>query len=129
MRSIFVGFAGLFLSGCGTTLVASAPVVPDAIEWKAIQQNIYSAFISLKLSGSPEISPLHKNEALGTPAESAICLRNSGGGDTKYVVFLMSQNKIVDTRLAIELDRCNEQSYAPLAKPSAPKSASPVAKR
>ena len=117
MRSIFVVFADLFLSGCGTTLIVSAPVVPNAIEWKAIQQTIHSTFTSLKLSGSPEISSLHKNEALGTPAESAICLRNSGGGDTKYFVFLMSENKIVDSRWAVQMDRCNEQAYSPLPKP------------
>ena len=117
MRSIFVVFAGLFLSGCGTALVVSAPVVPNAIEWEAIQQTISSTFSSLKLSGSPEISPLHKNEALGAPAESAICLRNLAGGDTKYFVFLMSENKIVDSRWAVQLDRCSEQSYSPLPKP------------
>jgi hypothetical protein len=117
MRSIFTVFVSLFLSGCGTTLVASSPVVPNAIEWKELHQNIYSTFINLKMSGSPEISPLHKNDALGTPADSAICLRNSGGNNTKYVVFLISQDKIVDSRLAILLDRCNEQSYAPLLKP------------
>jgi hypothetical protein len=117
MLSTLVVFAGLFLSGCATAVVTSAPVVPNVIEWKAIHQNIYSTFTSMKMSGSPEISPLHKNDALGTPAASAICLRNSGGGDTKYVVFLMSENKIVDSRSAIQLDRCNEQSYSPLPKP------------
>jgi hypothetical protein len=116
MRFIATTFAILLLSGCGTPFVASVPTVPNAIEWKALHQNIYSTFISLKLGGSPEISPLHKNDALGTPAESAICLRNSGG-NTEYFVFLIRQNKIIDTRLAIQLDRCNEQSYSPLPKP------------
>jgi len=117
MRSILLVFVSLLLSGCGTALVASGPVVPNATEWKALQQNIYSTFTGMKLGGSPEISPLHKNDALGTPADLAICLRNSGGGNTKYIVFLISQSKIVDTRLAIELDRCSAQTYSPLAKP------------
>jgi hypothetical protein len=116
MRFVATIFAILLLSGCGTPFVVSVPTVPNATEWKALHQNIFSTFISLKLDGSPEISPLHKNDSLGTPAESAICLRNSGG-NIKYFVFLISQNKIVDTRLAIQLDRCNEQSYSPLPKP------------
>jgi hypothetical protein len=117
MRSIFVIFASLFLSGCSQTFIASAPVVPTAIEWKALLKNIYSTFPNLKMPGSPEISPLHENVALGLPADMAICLRNSGGGDTKYVVFLIKQNKIVDYRFAVILDRCEEQSYSPLLKP------------
>ena len=116
MRFIATIFTMLLLSGCGTPFVASVPTVPNATEWTALRQNIYSTFVSLKLDGSPEISPLHKNDALGTPAELAICIRNSGG-NTKHFVFLIRQNKIVDTRLAIQLDRCNGQSYSPLPKP------------
>ena len=117
MRSIATIFAMLSLFGCGTAFVASSPTVPNATEWKTILQNIYSNFTNLKMKGFPEISSLHKNDALGTPADSAICLRNSGTDPTKYIVFLIRQNKIVDFRLALELDRCNEQSYTPLVKP------------
>jgi hypothetical protein len=116
MRFTATIFTILLLSGCGTPFVASVPTTPNATEWKALHQNIYSTFISLKLGGSPEISPLHRNDALGTPAESAICLRNSDG-NIKYLVFLIRENKIVDSRVAIQLDRCNEQSYSPLPKP------------
>jgi hypothetical protein len=116
MRFIAAIFTTLLLSGCGASFVASVPILPNAAEWRALHQTIYSTFISLKLGGSPEISPLHKNDALGTPAESAICLRNSDG-NTKYFAFLIRENKVVDNRLAIQLDRCNEQSYSPLPKP------------
>jgi hypothetical protein len=117
MRSISTVLASLFLSGCGTSPIAPLPDVPNAIAWKEINQNIYSTFNSLKISGAPEISPLHRNDALGPLAEWAICLRNHGGNNVKYVVFLISQNKIVDFRLAIDLDRCEEQDYMPLPQP------------
>jgi len=90
--------------------------MPNDTESKAIRSSIYTTFASLKLPGSPEISPLHENKALGTPADFAICLRSTGGNG-KYVVFLISQGKVVDYRSAVGLDRCNEQTYAPLRKP------------
>jgi hypothetical protein len=120
MRSIVAVFVSLFMAACGTTEFASAPVVPNAVEWTALQKDIYTTFTNLKLGGTPEISPLHANDALGTPANSAICLRNSGGGDTKYVVFLISRNKVADYRFALELDRCAAQTYSPLPKPKPP---------
>jgi len=117
MRSIVIIVASLFLFGCGTTQFAEVPTVPNATEWKSIRATIYSTFTNLKLDGSPEISPLHKNDALGTPADFAICLRNSGGKTAKYVVFLINQSKIVDYRFAVGLDRCGRQTYTPLPKP------------
>ena len=93
------------------------PAAPNAKEWKEIHQNIQSTFASRKMSGIPEISPLHKNDTLGTPADSAICLRNSAGSGTQYVTFLIFNKKVVDSRLSVQLDRCEEQSYTPLAKP------------
>jgi hypothetical protein len=117
MRSFYFVLASLFLSGCGTAVVATAPTIPTATEWKALHQNIYSTFTSLKIPGAPEISPLHTNDALGTPADSAVCLRASDGGKSEYLVFLIRQNKVVDFRSAVKLDRCDEQRYALLGRP------------
>jgi len=126
MRSIWTALVIFFLSGCAPTPGLLPPDIPNAVDWKELNQNIYSTFNSLKMSGTPEISPLHRNDALGTLADWTICLRNSGGNDTKYIAFLISQNKIVDFRSAIALDRCDEQDYMPLSKPSIQKPAPPV---
>lgn len=126
MRRFCPILAGLFLSGCGTTFVAPLSDAPNEADLKALNTQIYSNFLSLKMSGTPEVSSLHKNDALGTPAEQAICLRNAGGDNVKYVVFLISQNKIVDFRAAVAMDRCEKQDYRPLPKPEVPKPAKPA---
>jgi hypothetical protein len=117
MRSLFFAFIGVLLCGCGSAVITAASLEPDEKEWKALQQVIYVTATNLKIGSTLEISPLHNNDALGTPADSAICVRGSDDGKSKYVVFLINENKVSDFRLAVKLDRCEEQSYLPFKKP------------
>jgi hypothetical protein len=125
MRTIFAVIVGLAVSSCGSIPAATPPTVPNEHAMKTIIDKINASLPGLKISGVSEISPLHRNDALGAIADWAICLRNDTGKGTNYFVFLIDQNEIVDSRRAIMLDRCNEQTYAPLPKPPAPKAASP----
>jgi hypothetical protein len=126
MRSILAIIAGLAVSSCGTTPVAPEQLAPNIYVFKSINGKIYSKFIEMKMPGTVEISSVHNNEALGTPAQWAICLRNDAGKGINYFVFLIDQNEIVDYRGAIQLDRCSEQSYAPLLRSQAPKFVPPT---
>jgi hypothetical protein len=126
IRSILAVIVGLALSNCGSTPVTLPTLEPSAEAQKTLNQKIYSQLAGLKISEPAEISSVHRNEALGTPAEWAICLRNNSGKGINYYVFLIDQNEIVDSRRAIILDRCSEQSYMPLAKPPSPKSIAPA---
>ncbi len=125
MRSIWAVIVGLAVSSCGSTPGALPVLVPSANALKAIDINIYATLPKLKISGTTEISPVHKNEALGTIADWAICLRNDTGNGINYFVFLIDLDAIVDYRRAIVLDRCNVQSYVPLPKPLVPVSKLP----
>jgi hypothetical protein len=120
MRSVLAVIVGLALSGCGTTSIAPPLLVPNTYALKKVNEKIYSTFIEWKIPGTVEISSVHKNEALGTPAQWAICLRNDSWKGINYFVFLIDQSDIVDFRRAIQLDRCSDQSYVPLLKPEAP---------
>jgi len=126
MRSIWAALAIFILIECAPTAVASQPYGPNMNEWEEILRYINSNLDSLKMNGAPEISSLHRNEALGTPADSAICLRNSADKNTNYFVFLISENKVVDFRSAIVFDHCEAQRYMPLPKPEIKKSVPPI---
>jgi hypothetical protein len=125
MRSILAVIVGFAVSSCGSIPVAIPPTLPNELAMKTINDQINASPPGLKISGINEISPLHRNDALGTLADWAICLRNDSAKGIKYFVFLIDQNAIVDTRQAIALDRCSEQNYAPLLKSQPPKSDSP----
>jgi hypothetical protein len=126
MRSISAVIVGLALSNCGSTPVVLPNLEPRADALKTLNQKIYSQLAGLKISGPAEVSAVHKNQALGTPAEWAICVRSGSGNDIDYTVFLIDQNEIVETRKEVIFDHCGAQSYAPLAKPPAPKLTSPA---
>jgi hypothetical protein len=125
MRLILAVIIGLTLSNCGSTPTALQSVEPSAWDLKIINQKIYSSLPQFKISGAAEISPVHRNEALGMPADWAICLRGDTGHGINYFVFLIDHSEIVDSRMEVGLDHCSKQSYAPLPKPEVPKPASP----
>ena len=66
-------------------------------------------------AGKLQISPLRRVESVKGPAWLVCVAANPSGRATplRYAVFIQNE-KIFESRLAIQADRCDEQSYEPM---------------
>lgn len=105
------------LGGCSSILdwlPAEPDPEPTASEMAVLAGKIQPIFANLKLPGGPQVSPVHKTEAVSI-ANWVICLRNDAPGQMQYYAVFVKRADVVETRRAIVMDRCEEQSFTPLA--------------
>jgi hypothetical protein len=118
MRS-FPAFAGLLLAGCALG-ADPAPLAQldtvNAPNMAALAIKIQNTFKTVKLTGYPRVSPVHKApvSALG---DWVVCLMSSTEGDQPVYALLIQNNDIVDYRLALTIDGCANRSFEPLPSP------------
>jgi hypothetical protein len=111
--------AGLMLAGCalGADPAPQAPLdtvnVPDMA---ALAPKILSTFKTVKLTGYPRVSPVRKApvSALG---DWIVCLMSDTESDSRVYALLIQNNDIVDFRLALIIDGCANERFAPLPTP------------
>jgi hypothetical protein len=112
--------AGLILAGCSLG-ADPAPIaqldtvnVPDVA---ALAAKIQSTFKSVKLTGYPRVSPVRKApvSALG---DWIVCLMSDVESDPRVYALLILNNEIVDYRLALMIDGCANERFAPLPGPN-----------
>jgi hypothetical protein len=112
--------AGLILAGCslGADPAPMAQLdtvnVPDVA---ALAAKIQSTFKSVKLTGYPRVSPVRKApvSALG---DWIVCLMSDVESDPRVYALLILNNEIVDYRLALMIDGCANERFAPLPGPN-----------
>jgi hypothetical protein len=112
-------FAGLILAGCalGADPAPRTPLdtvnVPDIA---ALAPKIEGIFQGVKLTGYPRVSPVRRApvSALG---DWIICLRSDFESDPSIYALLIQNNDIVDYRLALIIDGCTNERFAPLPAP------------
>jgi hypothetical protein len=76
--------------------------------------------------GSPngllEVSPLRPSKPL-QPGDWMACVRSTADGQMAYFGVYFKAHKIETARRAVEIDRCEEETFGPLPKPTPPKRA------
>jgi hypothetical protein len=111
--------AGLILAGC--SLGADPALLPqlegaNLPNIAALAGKIQETFKSVKLTGYPRVSQARQApvSALG---DWIVCLRSDAESDPRVYALLIQNNDIVDYRLALIIDGCANQSFAPLPSP------------
>jgi hypothetical protein len=115
MRSFFA-LAGLILAGCslgadpGPLAQLNAVNVPNVA---ALSGKIETTFQAVKLTGYPRISQVRPApvSALG---DWMICLRSDAERDSRVYALFIQNNDIVDYRLALIIDGCANERFAPM---------------
>ena len=114
----------VFLGGCSylldTNWTPSQDPEPDSADVILLAEKIDKIFPTLKLPGAPEISRVRRTEAVSL-ANWIICLRNNVPENSRTYAIYVKKNEIVDYRLAVLMDRCEQESFVPLIKAPDPK--------
>jgi hypothetical protein len=112
--------AGLIVAGCslgadpGPLAQLDSVTVPDTVE---LATKIQTTFQSVKLTGYPRVSQIRRApvSALG---DWMVCLRSDAENDPRVYALLIQNNNIVDYRLALAIDGCANERFAPLPTPN-----------
>lgn len=97
-------------SGIGEP-VADPP--PDQKDMSAAYKAVRGAYAGFKLSGNPEMSPVHRVKG-GYLAEWAMCVRNDDANKRQYYTFYFKDRKISEWRLSPIVEGCEKQTFTPL---------------
>jgi hypothetical protein len=118
---VISALAGLLLAGCslgadpGPLALAQMDSVggPDMV---ALAGRIQATFHSVKLTGYPRVSQLRRApvSALG---DWMVCLRSDAESDPRAYALLIQNGDIVDYRLALPIDSCDNERFGPLPTP------------
>jgi hypothetical protein len=114
---ILITLACLTVSGC-VAFSANDPPPPQAAllpppEGKKLAELVGSAFKTAKLSGTPEISPLH-------PAHDAqwgdwmFCIKSNDSDQSPKYAVLIGDNTILEVRSFVLIDGCDKETYHPI---------------
>jgi hypothetical protein len=95
---------------------ASLPMVPDLSEpdyRRLVAGNIKTMFPNPAALGMLEISGIRRVDHLKGPAWLT-CLKLDAKGTPQHYAIFIIDNRIVDSRAGIVIDRCYSETYAPL---------------
>jgi hypothetical protein len=116
MRIAFAVSAALILTACspgadsGPVAQLDGLTVPDL---GGLSAKIQDAFKAVKLTGYPRVSAARPApvSALG---DWIVCLRSDAEADPRTYALMIANNDIVDYRLALIVDGCEHERFAPL---------------
>jgi hypothetical protein len=109
----FFALSVLLLAGC--SLGADPPPAlgiaqpPDLAQLAA---KIQETFRAAKLPGNPRVSRVRRAPVTAF-GDWIVCLR-SDAGDARVYALIISGNDIIEYRLALMIDECASESFAPL---------------
>jgi hypothetical protein len=111
--AVIVVLAGLALGACAAAPVVEEPVAQPNYR-KLVLEKLPGLLPPSVNRGLVEISPL-RLAALNAPAPWIACmLIDARGKEPKRYALFFNDHDIVDSRLAVVIDRCEQASYAPL---------------
>jgi hypothetical protein len=103
----------LSVAACSTPQVASeAPTRPSDA---AVAEGIQKAFTEIKLPGTPLVSPIRAAHPLA-PGPWILCLKSSAPDQPRRYAIFFDPEKFIHSRLAVVIDRCEQETYAPPTK-------------
>ena len=119
-------FAGLILAGCSLGADPAPIAQLDTVNVpniEALATKIQDTFKAVKLTGNPRVSSVRKApiSALG---DWIVCLNSDAESDRSVYALIIQNNEIVDYRLALIIDGCANERFAPLPLP--PQTASSI---
>ena len=119
LRLLTISLIAALTSACSFSGIGEpvADPVPDAKDMIAAYAAIRTAYAGFKLSGNPEMSPVHRVRG-GYLADWAMCVRNDDASKRRYYTFYFKDRKISDWRLSAIVESCETQTFTPL--PAAP---------
>jgi hypothetical protein len=92
------------LQGVDTAEIPNLAVMSDKIQ---------EAFKTAKLTGYPRVSRV-RQAPITAPADWMVCLRSDAENDPHTYALFLQKNEVVDFRLALQVDQCSNETYAPL---------------
>jgi hypothetical protein len=111
---------GALLAGCSLAEIDTPlqPASAEAPEWRALAPRVKEVFQTLKLPGAPKVSSLRRAHLLA-PSPWSFCLRSDVEGDRRVYAMFVRDARIVDYRLAVLMDECENVEFATLDAPPA----------
>ena len=109
----------LILAGLSGCALGSAPPVLtqlDAVQIPDVAMladKIQETFKAVKLTGYPRVSPVHQ-APVAAVGDWLVCLRSDAENDPRVYALIIANNDVVDYRLALLIDGCEHEQFAPL---------------
>jgi len=111
-------FAGLWLTGC--SLGADPPALSQAQfdglripDLAGLADKIQQTFKTVKLTGYPRVSQV-RQAPVSAFGDWLVCLRSDAENDPRVYALMIQNDEIVDYRLALVIDGCERERFAPL---------------
>jgi hypothetical protein len=104
----------LTLAACASPppLSSTPPSPPsDAV----IAGAVAAVFAAAKLPGTPEVSPIRAT-ILTEPGDWILCLKSSAPDQPRRYAIFFEDNKHINNRIAVVIDNCHQETYAPRRK-------------
>jgi len=108
----FFALVVLMLAGCSLGADRLPLGVAQPPDLSRLAGKIQDTFKAAKLSGSPRVSRPRRAPVTAF-GDWMVCLR-SDGEDARVYALIISGNDIIDYRLALMVDECANESFAPL---------------
>jgi hypothetical protein len=104
------------LSGCSLGVDPPALTQLDAVhipDIAALAGKIQETFKSVKLTGYPRVSQV-RQAPVSAVGDWLVCLRSDAENDARVYALIIANNDVVDYRLALLIDGCEHEQFAPL---------------
>ena len=121
MRAYVLAIA-VALGGCSAGEIIQnwtpdpAPDLSQPNHRRIVSDNIKTVFPGQASFGVLEISGVRQVDHLSGPAWVTCLKLDANGGPQHYAIFIKN-NKIIDSRLGILIDRCHKEAYTPFDVP------------
>jgi hypothetical protein len=108
---ILAGLAGCALGPAQPALTQlNAVQIPDIA---MLADKIQGTFKAVKLTGDPRVSPV-RQAPVSAVGDWVVCLRSDAADDSRVYALIIANNDVVDYRLALLVDGCEHEQFAPL---------------
>jgi|SRR5215469_800696 hypothetical protein len=104
------------LAGCSLGLAPPALTQLDAAQIPDVAMlagRIEDTFRAVKLTGYPRVSAV-RQAPVSAFGDWLICLRSDAEEDSRVYALIIANNDVVDYRLALLVDGCEHEQFAPL---------------
>lgn len=116
VRRSCAAFAGLWLAGCSLGADPTALPQLDGLhipDLAALADKIQETFRTVKLTGYPRVSQV-RQAPVSAFGDWLVCLRSDAENDPRVYALMIQNDQIVDYRLALLIDGCERERFAPL---------------